>query len=70
MPGDLGAPAQGLGVQEGEDVEGEELGEDRGEVQVLEGHVVLEPVLYKLVLGALALLKDCGKEPLPLGVGP
>ena len=70
VPGDLGAPTQTLGLQEGKDVEGEEPGQDGGEVQVLHGDALSEPVLDKLVLRASALTEHDVQEAFALGVCP
>lgn len=58
----LGIAIERFGVQKGEDVQGQEFWEYGSEIEVLQGDVILELVLYEFVLSTFILLEDRGKE--------
>lgn len=58
----LGIAIERFGVQKGEDVQGQEFWEYSSEIEVLQGDVILELVLYEFVLSTFILLEDRGKE--------
>lgn len=58
----LGIAIERFGVQKGEDVQGQEFWEYGSEIEVLQGDVILELVLYEFVLSTFILMEDRGKE--------
>lgn len=58
----LGIAIERFGVQKGEDVQGQEFWEYGSEIEVLQGDVILELVLYEFVLSTFILLEDRVKE--------
>ena len=70
VPADHGSTAQTARVQEREDVEGEEARQDPCEVHVLQGHMIVEPVLYKVQLVLATVVEEHVQETAALGISP
>ena len=58
LPAHHGGFAQAARVQEGQDVEGQETWQHRGEVEVFQGHVTLEPLVEEQELCPSATHED------------